>query len=254
MINPKKEPFTDPRVRKAIYLALDRQQIDDIVLDNTSGEPSIFMPGMAYDESEAVTWPGLRPKNTPGGQEDLAEAKWLMAEAGFADGFKTTYDARKVSFYVPICQVVKEQLKTALNITGDLQTWESAAGYKHYGTARAVDAEGDWGLACQGEGMVVLDADAVFGGVYRPGGTRNYSYWSDPRIEELFQLQKVEQDLDKRREILREAADILREGDNHWVTLVWGRFFWQMHRDVKGFNPPQTVQYGFKHEDLWLDR
>lgn len=122
------------------------------------------MPGMAYDESEAVTWPGLRPKNTPGGQEDLAEAKRLMAEAGFADGFKTTYDARKVSFYVPICQVVKEQLKTALNITGDLQTWESAAGYKHYGTARAADAEGDWGLACQGEGMVVLDADAVFGG------------------------------------------------------------------------------------------
>jgi len=164
MINPKKEPFTDPRVRKAIYLALDWQQIDDIVLDNTSGEPSIFMPGMAYDESEAVTWPGLRPKNTPGGQEDLAEAKRLMAEAGFADGFKTTYDARKVSFYVPICQVVKEQLKTALNITGDLQTWESAAGYKHYGTARAADAEGDWGLACQGEGMVVLDADAVFGG------------------------------------------------------------------------------------------
>ena len=102
--------------------------------------------------------------------------------------------------------------------------------------------------------MVVLDADAVFGGVYRPGGTRNYSDWSDPRIEALFQKQKVEQDLNKRREILREAADILREGDNHWVTLVWGRFFWQMHRDIKGFHPPQTVQYGFKHEDIWLDR
>lgn len=254
MINVKKEPFTDPRVRKAIYLALDRQQIDDIVLDNTSGEPSIFMPGMAYSEEEAVTWPGLRPKDTPGGQEDLAEAKRLMAEAGFPDGFETTFDARKVSFYVPICQVVKEQLKKSLGITGDLQTWESAAGYKHFGTARAVDAEGDWGLGCQGEGMVVLDADAVFGGVYRPGGTRNYTDWSDPRIEELFQRQKVEQDLDKRRELLREAADILREGDNHWVTMVWGRFFWQMHRDVKGFNPPQTVQYGFKHEDIWLDR
>ena len=254
MINPKKAPFTDPRVRKAIYLALDRQQIDDIVLDNTSGEPSIFMPGMAYDESEAVTWPGLRPKNTPGGKEDLAEAKRLMAEAGFPNGFKTTFDARKVSFYVPICQVVKEQLKQTLGITGDLRTHESAAGYKLYGTARAVDAEGDWGLACQGEGMVVLDADAVLGGVYRPGGTRNYSDWSDPEVERLFQLQKVEQDLVKRRLLLREIADILREGDNHWVTLVWGRFFWQMHRDVKGFHPPQTVQYGFKHEDIWLDR
>lgn len=254
MINRKKAPFTDPRVRKAIYLALDRQAIDRIVLDDTAGEPMVFMPGMAHSEDEASKWPGLRPKDTPGGKEDLAEAKRLMAEAGFPDGFKTDFHSRKVSFYVPICQVVKEQLKETLGITGDLATHESAAGYKMYGTARAADAEGDWGLGCQGEGMVVLDADAVLGGVYRPGGTRNYTDWSHPRVEELFQIQKVEQDLDKRREYLREIADIIREGDNHWVTLVWGRFFWQMHRDVKGFHPPQTVQYGFKHEHLWLDR
>ena len=116
MINPKKAPFTDPRIRKAIYLAIDRQQIDDIVLDNTSGEPSIFPPGLAYAESEAVTWPGLRPKNTRGGQLDIAEAKRLMAEAGFPNGFRTTYDARRASFYVPVCQVVKVQLQTTLGI------------------------------------------------------------------------------------------------------------------------------------------
>jgi len=254
MINRKKAPFTDARVRKAIYLAVDRQQFNDLVLDSTGGEPSVFMPGMAYSEEEALTWPGVRPKNTPGGKEDLVEAKRLMSEAGFPNGFETTYDARKVSFYVQTCQVVKEQLKKALGITGDLQTWESAAGYKHYGTARAADAEGDWGLACQGEGMTVLDADAVFGGVYRPGGTRNYTDWSDPEVEALFQKQKVEQNPDKRREMLREASDLLHEGDNHWVTLVWGRFFWQVHRDIKGLHPPQTVQYGYKHEDYWLDR
>ena len=255
MINIKKAPFTDPRIRKAIYLAVDRQQFNDIVLDNTGGETTIFMPGMAHSEEEALSWPGVRPKNTPGGKEDLLEAKRLMAEAGFPDGFETTYDARKVSFYVPTCQVIKEQLKKALGITGELQTWESAAGYKRYGTARADDAEGDWGLACQGEGMTVLDADAVFGGVYRRGGTRNYTNWSNPDVDALFEKQKVEQDLDKRREILREAADILREfDDNHWVTVVWGRFFWQVHRDVKGVHPPQTVQYGYKHEDYWLDR
>ena len=102
--------------------------------------------------------------------------------------------------------------------------------------------------------MTVLDADAVFGGIYRPGGSRNYSDWSDPRVESIFQRQKVEQDPGRCRLLLREAADILRQGDNHWVTLVWARFFWQIHRDVKGFNPPQTVQCGFKHENLWLDR
>ena len=69
--------------------------------------------------------------------------------------------------------------------------------------------------------MVVLDADAVFGGVYRPGGTRNYTDWSKSKIGELFQRRKVEQVLDKRQEILREAANILREGDNHPVSPIF---------------------------------
>ncbi|MFQ6029814.1 MAG: ABC transporter substrate-binding protein, partial [Dehalococcoidia bacterium] len=137
MINVKKPPFDDPRIRKAIYLAIDRQQINDIVLDGTAGETTIFMPGMAYTEEDALTWPGVRPKNTPGGQEDVAEAKRLMAEAGFADGIDITYDVRQVSFYVPTCQVVKEQLKSTLGIDGDIRTWESAAGYKHYNAARS---------------------------------------------------------------------------------------------------------------------
>ena len=94
MLNVKKKPFDDHRVRRAIYLAVDRQQLNDIVLDGTGGVTSIFMPGMAYTEEEAIKWPGVRPKDTPGGQEDLAEA-------GFADGFETTYDVRKVSTGIP---------------------------------------------------------------------------------------------------------------------------------------------------------
>ena len=103
--------------------------------------------------------------------------------------------------------------------------------------------------------MVVMDADAVFGSLYRIGGTRNYTDWSHPTIENLYQRQAVEQDIQKRKELLRESANFLRSfEDNHWVTLVWGSFFWPMHQDIKGFYPPKTVQYGLKHEDLWLDR
>ena len=42
--------------------------------------------------------------------------------------------------------------------------------------------------------------------------------------------------------------------DNHWITLAWARFVWPVHRDIEGFNAPLTAHYGFKHEDLWLDR
>ncbi|NQW23759.1 MAG: hypothetical protein HQ475_09980, partial [SAR202 cluster bacterium] len=42
--------------------------------------------------------------------------------------------------------------------------------------------------------------------------------------------------------------------DNHWVTLYWGQFYWMVSEDIGGFNAPKTVQYGLKHEDLWLNR
>jgi len=261
MVNSKKAPFDDIRVRKAMYLALDRQQINDLLQDNTAAIPCPMM-NMGYSFEECAEWPGIRSKDSAGGQEDLALAKQLMADAGFADGFTTAYDARQVGNYPDVCIVVKQQLEDALGIKGDIQTYESAAGYALFATSRS--AEGDWALACQGEGMTVLDADALLGGVYLDGATRNYTNWEPAFIREKFELQKVEQDPDARRAILKEIEEYLvptdvsdlSKGyvDNPSTTLYWGKFFWLVHEDIQGFNVPQTVQYGFKHEDLWLQR
>ena len=187
-----------------------------------------------------------------------------MVDAGYPDGFTTKYDARQVGTYQDTCAVVKQQLSKTLGIEGEIQTHESAAGYALYGTSRAEGSVGDWELSCQGEGMTVIDADALLGGVYLKGATRNYTDWETPTARTAFEEQKVEQDPAKRREMLKAYEDYLiptnpddiSQGfeDNHWVTLFWGKFFWLVHEDIQGFNAPATVQYGFKHEDLWLDR
>ena len=52
--------------------------------------------------------------------------------------------------------------------------------------------------------MTVLDADALLAGAYLKGATRNYTDWETPTIRNLFEQQKVEQDIDRRREILKE--------------------------------------------------
>ena len=263
MINRKAEPFTDPRIRKAIYLALDYDQLNEFVEDGTADTPCPMM-GMGHSLEDCAAWPGIRSKSSAGGEADLAYAKQLMAEAGYPDGLETTYDVRQVGSYPDTCSVVKQQLENALGIKGEITVHESAAGYALYQTARPEDQVGDWELSCQGEGMTVLDADALLGGVYLKGATRNYTDWEPETIRTLFEQQKVEQDIGARREILKEIEnylvpanpDNLEEGylDNHWVTLFWGKFFWLVNEDIQGFNPPQTVQYGFKHEDLWLDR
>ena len=254
MLNIKKEPFNDPRVRQAINLAIDRQQHNSIVFDDTSGTPCPLM-GIAHSFEECDTWPGIRPKDTPGGKEDIARAKELMAEAGYPDGFASKYDVRAVGTYPDQCSVAKQNLKEHLNITGDIATYPSAAGYALFGTSRAADQEGDWEMACQGEGMVVLDADGIFGGVYLKGATRNYTDWENDWVNEMFEKQKVETDPAKRTEILKEVELFLHSHeDNHWVGLSWGRLMWIIGKEIQGFNPPQTVQTHFKHEDLWLDR
>jgi ABC-type transport system substrate-binding protein len=254
MINVKREPFTDHRIRQAINLAVDRQKVNERSLHG-AGRGYCPLVGMAHTYEECITWPGMRPKDTAGGQEDIARARELMAAAGYPDGFEVQYNARQVGTYPEECTVIKQDLEDYLGITGDIEVLPSAAGYAKYGTARSPDSVGDWELSCQAEGMTVLDPDAVYGGIFLKGGTRNYTDWENPKLNAWFEEQKVELDPDRRREINKEAELWLASfEDNHWVSLTLGQNFWMVHRDVKGFVAPQTVQYGFKHEHMWFDR
>ena len=255
MLNVKKEPFNDARVRQAIQLAIDYQEWNDLVFDNTSGVGCPLM-GLAHSFEECATWPGLRPKDTPEGQADLARAKELMAEAGYPDGFETRMDVRQVGTYPDQCNVVKDQLEEALNIrVPEFQVYPSAAGYDLFATSRPAGQVGDWELACQGEGQVVLDVDGIMGGVYLKGATRNYTDWENEQVNAWHEQQKQEPDPEARREITREMETFLfSQEDNHWITLGWGILQWVIGEQIKNFNAPQTVQTHFKHEDLWLER
>ena len=253
MLNVKKTPFNDARVRRAIALAIDYQEWNDLVFDNTSGAGCPLM-GLAHTFEECSTWPGLRPKDTPEGQADLAEAKRLMVEAGLADGFETRMDVRQVGTYPDQCSVVKQQLEEVLKINvSEFQTYPSAAGYTLFGTSRPVDQAGDWEMACQGEGQVVLDVDGIMGGVYRKGATRNYTDWENDQVNAWYEEQKVQTDPAKRKEINKELELFLfSQDDNHWITMGWGVLNWMISEQIQGFHAPQTVQTHFKHEDLWL--
>ena len=254
MLNIKREPFNDHRVRQAINLAVDRQQHNARALHG-AGRGHCPLVGLANSLEECESWPGMRPKDSPGGQEDIARARELMAEAGFPDGFEVQYTVRQVGTYAAQCSVIKQQLEDYLGITGNIETLPSAAGYAKYGTSRPADAKGDWEISCQADGMTVFDPDAIYGGIFLKGGTRNYTDWEAPEVNAWFEEQKVELDPAKRQEINKEAERWLHEfSNNHWVSLTLGRNFWVIHRDIKGFNAPQTIQYGFKQEHLWWDR
>lgn len=78
--NVEKEPFDDPKVRQAINLAINNEEIiEGIYQGNGTPATGPLAPGVfGYDES--VKGLGYEPD----------QAKKLLEEAGYGDGFETT--------------------------------------------------------------------------------------------------------------------------------------------------------------------
>ena len=252
LLNVKKEPFGDPRVRKAIALAIDYQDWNQQIFDNNSrvGCPLL---GLAHSSEECEAWPGIRSKDTPDGRADLGEAKRLMAEAGYPDGFTSKYDVREFSTYSDQCEVLQSQLKNALSIDGRIQVHRANDYLNHLNTSRPVGQEGDWDMACQGHSGVPADVDNIMSLIYQKGGVLNFTDWENDHVNALFRQQRVETDPARRREINKQLELFLvDQGDNPWISLGRNVRFWMINEQVQGFHAPQTRYSHFKHEDLWL--
>ncbi len=104
ILHMNKPPFNDPRVRRAVFLAIDRQELVKIVRCaepyGCFGSVGTFLPnkgGQVVESPEDLAQtPGWRqPKD-----QDIAEAKALMAAAGYANGVKATLNLRSVPVFV----------------------------------------------------------------------------------------------------------------------------------------------------------
>lgn len=90
--NPVKKPFDDVRVRQAVHLALNRQAALDLLADGVGVVGGVVYPGpWSMPQEEVVKMPGFRqPKDA-----DVAQAKRLMAEAGYPGGVDTIVAVRQ---------------------------------------------------------------------------------------------------------------------------------------------------------------
>ena len=84
----KGSPLTDVRVREALSLAIDRQQIIDHVMAKEARGP---LPFTMYRYSIDVDLPRWEAWSKTALRYDLAKAKQLLAEAGYPSGFRMTF-------------------------------------------------------------------------------------------------------------------------------------------------------------------
>lgn len=116
------DPCANPLVRKAISHAIDV----DSLLDTLT-----FGYALKTNQWAPETSPYFN-KDVKGQNYDVAEAKKLLAEAGYPNGFKTTITCGSAALAVNTCQVVKEQL-AQIGIDVDIRTIEGAAFVNYIG-------------------------------------------------------------------------------------------------------------------------
>ncbi|WP_158287619.1 ABC transporter substrate-binding protein [Falsiroseomonas bella] len=99
---PMPNPFRDLRVRRAVSIAIDRRGIAERVMDGLASPTMQFMPPGYSGHLADIAVPAA----------DVAEARRLLAEAGFPDGFRLTLHClnNRIVNDEQICQAVAQML------------------------------------------------------------------------------------------------------------------------------------------------
>ena len=245
-MNASQKPFNDIRVRKALTLALNRKEMADVLrplsgLDTSGG---LIHP----DAPWALTPAELR--ELPGFGEDfeanLKEAKRLMAEAGYPNGFKTILSNRSVKLpYIDMGVYVISAWKK-IGVEADHKLLESAAWSK----ARR---ERDFKLFVEPFGSHSSgDPDDIMER-FVTGASQNYSRFSEPEADKLFELQKVERDPQKRIQQVKEMQKRILEKVWFIPGLWWTRIEVRSAR-IQNYEPHHSHWMNRRLEDVWMTK
>ena len=254
MMNTEKAPFNDARVRRAMSLAINRQEIIETISvgDFQLGHP--FPPGTWFGPTleEAEQAPGMRLLNGAKHPDDIAEAKRLLADAGLADGFESEIMLRRALLYVDVGTIIAQQLKRYLNVNLEIRVVESAAGQQEYKSST-------YTTAVQGKSLPFMDPDAAFveyksGGLIGEAWARAQNQVNWDKLNDIFPRMSAETDPEKRRALIREAGESLINEDNAAPAIFYATATFLVHKKVQNFNPaPGGYTSGQKWEHIWCD-
>ncbi|MFH1485938.1 MAG: ABC transporter substrate-binding protein [Chloroflexota bacterium] len=242
MMHAQHKPWSDVRVRRAVHLAIDRQTAIK-VLEHGYGDVGSHMPGQwGIPKDELLKMPGWRqPKD-----QDIAEAKRLLAEAGYPDGFEAKCLVRAEKQFEELSVYVADQV-AKIGIRLELDVKEPAVRTQ---LLRA----GDWDFHPRVGSLAYADPHNWFRYWAPPLGEdwgMNYMRFSDEKTWELFDKQTRAVDPAERKRIVRELDLRLIELAGmpliFWRTAILGMWPEVNNRGkVAGFFSFQ------KYQDIWL--
>ena len=246
LLNHKKPPFDNPKVRLAVNLAMDRPTLIKTVYQGG------LLPGGTLLPPPYGEW-GLsaaQVRKLPGWgdpEKDKAEARKLLAEAGYgpSNPLKVEVDTRAIDVYVDVAIWMIDQLKQ-VGIQGTLAQFET--GVWHPKLTR-----GDYLIATNLTGVAPDDPDADFFENYTCSSQRDYTFYCNPEVEALILKQSQEGNTKQRLDLVHEIDRRLQyEGAKPILGHIMDYMMYWPY--VKGLVPHNNIYNYGRMQDVWLDK
>ncbi len=209
--NSTTKPFDDVRVRQAVNYAVDRQAILNNVLEGH---------GELLHGPWASAWMGYDPDLQPY-PYDPQKAKQLLADAGYPNGFETTFNITNGAFLKDreIGEVVASQL-AQVGIKVQLVPTERAKLQEDWlnGTFRGITSTA-WGTTAEPDAMIAW-------ALYKRKGFK-----PDPQLDDLIDQSRRTVDTAERTKVLKQLGHYLQD-QAYWLFIHAQDEFYAKRADI----------------------
>ncbi|MGZ5141323.1 MAG: ABC transporter substrate-binding protein, partial [Burkholderiales bacterium] len=248
LINRSVAPFNDPRVRRAMALAIDRDAVVKIKgagLDRLGGE---LMPppegAWGLDKAELASIPGYGPDI----EKRREEARKLMREAGYGPNkpLAIVLSTRDVARYRDVSILILDDL-SKIYVKGEMKTIDTAIWTN-------ILSKHAYTVAVRSRGQAMDDPDVAFYESYSCNSRSNVDGYCNKEMEALFEKQSAMVDQAARKRLVKEI-DRKLQMDTVRPTITFAALPYCRRPYVKGYVPSMNSQYSnLRMEEVWLDK
>ncbi|MBA4135689.1 MAG: peptide ABC transporter substrate-binding protein [Opitutus sp.] len=231
--NTRKAPLDNPALRRALSLAIDREIITEKILKGGQKPAASFTP---------PNIPGYTPPMRP--VRDLAAARRLLAEAGYADGkglppLEILYNNSEINRIV--AEAIQEMWRRDLGITATLVNQEYKVVFANRRTGSYQILLGDW-VADYLDPTTFLD-------LWRSDSGNNHTGWSSADYDALMNRAKATVDPAQRAALLQQAETLMLDAAPI-APIYFNTHVYLLSPSVRGWKPSPMDHIDYRHVSL----
>ncbi len=245
-LNDSKEPFTNEKVRKALSLAIDREYVANTLMQGTYSPAYNFMgPGwMDTDGKEFIDNSNNgQPYISDDYEANLAEAKQLLADAGYPNGEglpNLVYSTNEAGYHVPLAEYLQQAwAELGVNVQPEIVEWSSFTPQRR---------EGNYDISRNGWVGDYSDPSNMLDLLYSTNGN-NDGKFNDADYDAAMEESRTTIDPATRSAALHKAEDILME-KTACIPVAYYNDFWLQSPKLKGTWHSATGYWYLMYADI----